>query len=673
MKVFPGTTPGTILFRVYEFVELHNHALLSTNSMEFSKKWRRLGFTERHFIHKLSLNKIGPNIAHNLQCLLKGGSHNVHGTKTDFKNAARDSRVFITDRDAQMLVDTLKARSENLPNFSFDFKIVGCELRSVFWADDVSKCNYAVFGDVLGFDATYRTNKYGMIFVLFTGVDHHKKCVTCGAGLLYDETIESYKWLLEQFLKSHKTQPKLVLTDQDAATKQAVPAMFGQSVHRLCMWHIVKKIPLKISGDLLSNENLRVSIHKLVWNLFITPSTFEEQWNQLMDGLQLSDHHWLKEIYAIREQWVPCYFREIQWCCLMKTTSRCESSNALFKVNTRKSNTLVQFLLCFGTALDRQQNTQLKLDTETETTTPHMQQKLPIEIHASRIHTRRIFLEVQKEIYRGMKRCYITSSSETDGTKIYNIAHTNKRFQIVNNYVVSLIIVPGTIVMCTCMCYTHSGYLCRHVFCVFQYNQIVEIPTKYLLARWMRNTFPDRVHDIANKCSADDDAESVIRRNIFDTLTECVDRLRHKTENLNDILARVKDIRDRLFTEFPTEPSCNSKRAIISELIGQLDTVDVLIKPPTGIKNKGSGTKRQVGVVEQLFERRNKNPRLCGKCNKYVFDHDARNIEKVQAAKEAAAAVGTDDLSALGTAATETAYDHSVNRYLLRSARRASS
>ncbi|XP_076958363.1 protein FAR1-RELATED SEQUENCE 5-like [Bidens hawaiensis] len=336
MEVFPGTTPGTIVFRVYEFVELQNHALLSTNRMEFSKKRRRLGFSERHFIQKLSLNKIGPNIAHNLQCSLKGGSHNVHDTKTDFKNAARDSRLFITDRDAQMLVDTLKARSENLPNFSFDFKIVGCELRSVFWADDVSKCNYAAFGDVLGFDATYRTNKYGMIFVPFTGVDHHKKCVMFGAGLLYDETIESYKWLLEQFLKAHKTQPKLVLTDQDAAIKQAVPAVFGQSVHR----------------DLLSNENLRVSIHKLVWNLFITPSTFEEQWNRLMDGLQLSDHHWLKEIYAIREQWVPCYFMEIQWCCLMKFTSRCESSNALFKVNTGKSNTLVQFLLCFGTALD---------------------------------------------------------------------------------------------------------------------------------------------------------------------------------------------------------------------------------------------------------------------------------------------------------------------------------
>lgn len=85
-----------------------------------------------------------------------------------------------------------------------------------------------------------------MIFVPFTGVDHHKKCVTFGAGLIYDETIESYKWLLDKFLKTHKKQPKLVLTDQDAAVKQAVRAVFDQSIHRLCMWHIVKKIPLKV-------------------------------------------------------------------------------------------------------------------------------------------------------------------------------------------------------------------------------------------------------------------------------------------------------------------------------------------------------------------------------------------------------------------------------------------
>ncbi|XP_076908804.1 protein FAR1-RELATED SEQUENCE 5-like [Bidens hawaiensis] len=497
--------PNTMRFKIYDFDDIHTHELIGPNTMEFTKKRRKIGYSERNFIHKLSLNKIGPNIAHNLQCSLKGGSQNVNGTKTDFQNATRDVRLFISDRDAQMIVDTMTSRSVNLPNFSFEYKVVGSEIR------------------------------YGMIFVPFTGVDHHKKCVTFGVGLIYDETIESYKWLLDKFLKTHKKQPKLVLTDQDAA------------------------------------------VNKL----------------------------------------------EIQWCCLMKTTSRCESSNSLFKVNTSHANTLVQFLLYFGTALDRQQKTQLELDIESSTTTPKMPEKLPLEIHPSKIYTRKIFLEVQKEIYRGMRQCYVTSSSELDGIKKFNIAHTNKRFKVVNNYVVEL------------------------------------IPDKYLPARWMRNVLPERVHDISNRYSAEDDEESVIRRNMFELLTECADQLIHKPDCVNSLLVQLKDIKDKVFKEFPSEPPCNSKRSIICELVGQPDTINVTIKPPTGIRNKGSGTKHQVGIVEKLLENCNKNPRLCHKCNKYVIDHDSRNCEKVKDAKEAAAAAAAVLADAV---VAKSIADSSVNR-----------
>ncbi|XP_076949282.1 protein FAR1-RELATED SEQUENCE 5-like [Bidens hawaiensis] len=382
-----------------------------------------------------------------------------------------------------------------------------------------------------------------------------------------------------------------------------------------------------ISGDLLANPDLRVSIHKLVWNLFITPSTFEEKWKSLIDDLNLSDHYWLTEIYAIKEQWVPCYFREIQWCCLMKTTSRCESSNSLFKVNTSHANTLVQFLLCFGTALDRQRKTQLELDIETSTTTPKMPEKLLLEIHVSKIYTRKIFLEVD-----------------------FN-AH-------------------DTTVSCSCMGFTRVGYLCRHAFCVFRYNQVELIPEKYLPARWMRNMLPDRVHDISNRYSAEDDEESIIRRNLFELLTECADRPRHKPDCLNSLLVQLKDIKDKVFKEFPSEPPCNSKRSIISELVGKSDTVDVTIKPPTGIRNKGSGTKRQVGVVEKLLENCNKNPRMCHKCNKYVIDHDSRNCEKVKAAKEAAAAAAA--AAAAPVLADTAVAGSSTNRYATRSNRVAS-
>jgi hypothetical protein len=89
-------------------------------------------------------------------------------------------------------------------------------------------------------------HRYKMIFVPFTGVDHHDRSVLFGAGLLYDETIESYTWLLQMFLKAHKKQPLLILSDQDASMKQAISNVFTESTHRLCMWHITNKLPFKV-------------------------------------------------------------------------------------------------------------------------------------------------------------------------------------------------------------------------------------------------------------------------------------------------------------------------------------------------------------------------------------------------------------------------------------------
>ncbi|GKF54213.1 FAR1-related sequence 5-like protein [Tanacetum coccineum] len=38
----------------------------------------------------------------------------------------------------------------------------------------------------------------------------------------------------------------MIVTDQDGAMKRAIEAVFKKSKHRLCMWHIMQKIPLKI-------------------------------------------------------------------------------------------------------------------------------------------------------------------------------------------------------------------------------------------------------------------------------------------------------------------------------------------------------------------------------------------------------------------------------------------
>lgn len=85
-----------------------------------------------------------------------------------------------------------------------------------------------------------------MVFAPFTGVDNHKKCVTFACALLAKENIESYKWVFATFLKCMGRQPLSIITDQCPAMKQAIPATFTSTTHRLCMWHIMKKFPAKV-------------------------------------------------------------------------------------------------------------------------------------------------------------------------------------------------------------------------------------------------------------------------------------------------------------------------------------------------------------------------------------------------------------------------------------------
>ena len=88
--------------------------------------------------------------------------------------------------------------------------------------------------------------RYNLVFVPFTGVDNHKKCITLGGGLLARETSEYYTWLLKQFLDVFGKQPVIVVTDQEAAVAVAVEKVFKNSIHRLCMWHIGKKFTERV-------------------------------------------------------------------------------------------------------------------------------------------------------------------------------------------------------------------------------------------------------------------------------------------------------------------------------------------------------------------------------------------------------------------------------------------
>ncbi|XP_071727513.1 protein FAR1-RELATED SEQUENCE 5-like [Rutidosis leptorrhynchoides] len=188
---------------------------------------------------------------------------------------------------------------------------VGCskwELAGAFWADQASKENYKVFGDVVSFDSTFRTNKYDMKFISFTGIDNHKKCVTFGAALLAKEDADSYKWLCEAFKKAFPEEPQIVLIDQDPSMIVAIEAVFKKARHRLCMWHVTEKITNKI-GPAVSNVGFKDSISQIAWTDKLDPDEFDKRWFSIVARYKLEDNNWLNEMFNLRRKWIPAYFR----------------------------------------------------------------------------------------------------------------------------------------------------------------------------------------------------------------------------------------------------------------------------------------------------------------------------------------------------------------------------
>lgn len=185
-----------------------------------------------------------------------------------------------------------------------------------------------------------------MIFGPFTGVDHHKKCVTFAASFVAHEDISSFEWVFKTFLKAMgNNEPVCLITDQDPAMKVVVRNVFQTTEHRFCMWHIMKKVPEKVGRAITQETDFLKKLCACVWHLEIEPAEFEEKWNKVISEFNLNNHGWLANMYDIRDMWIPAYFRDLFLGGIMRTTSRSESENNFFTMFTNPHLTLIEFYM----------------------------------------------------------------------------------------------------------------------------------------------------------------------------------------------------------------------------------------------------------------------------------------------------------------------------------------
>ncbi|XP_074291423.1 protein FAR1-RELATED SEQUENCE 5-like [Silene latifolia] len=413
---------------------------------------------------------------------LKGNRKMTEGHKT-----------YIGNFDAQMFVENLIGRKDTCSSFYFDFIVDENKcLAGVFWADSIYIKNYMLFGEVLSADATYGTNKYDMVFVPFTGVDHHKRCITFGARLIGDESIECYTWLFKTFLEAMGGyQPRIIITDQDKSMKSVVPEVFKESTHRLCMWHIMKKLREKVSYQLFQDEDFKTRLNRCVWNNQLEPDEFEEQWGKIMIDYQLVEHEWFSDLYDLREQWIPAYFKDVFMSGLMRVTSRSESENSFFDRFLTPHLTLVEFWVCYESALEAQRHKQSKLNSDNKHSEIPRKTKSNLEVHASEMYSHNIIKDFQIELVAALSDCHFKDVEKIDETKIYiltDLQMPNKSWNVAYS--------PDNMeITCSYFMFQRMGLLCRHCLWILHNQDFQKIPEQCIMQRWTKATMSKPVFD----------------------------------------------------------------------------------------------------------------------------------------------------------------------------------
>ncbi|XP_074313982.1 uncharacterized protein LOC141649186 [Silene latifolia] len=148
-------------------------------------------------------------------------------------------------------------------------------------------------------------------------------------------------------------QPQCVITDQCPGIKKACPNVFKHFVHKYCMWHIMQKMPEKVGRAICNDTEFMTDINAIVWDVDLEPEEFEQNWKTVIEAHRMQSNRWLKYVFAIRQKWIPAYFRDLPLGCLLRTTHRSESSNSYFKRFESHFGTLVEFWMRYNSAVHR--------------------------------------------------------------------------------------------------------------------------------------------------------------------------------------------------------------------------------------------------------------------------------------------------------------------------------
>ncbi|OUZ99541.1 FAR1 DNA binding domain [Macleaya cordata] len=458
---------------------------------------------------------------------------------------------FFKRGDAHFLLDYFRQKKQENKHFFYSFRTNGDgKICGVFFCDAKSRRDYGLFGDAVCFDTTFKTNNYDMVCAPVVGMNNHGQATLFGCGLLDGETTDAVVWLFTTFLEAMGgKKPISVFTDQSAAISNAVSAVFPESHHGLCLWHIFQNASKHLTKVFKAFKAFSAEFKACIYDPE-TVEEFEQNWSKLLDNYGLRGTEWLQGLYELKQKWAQVYSPG-HFCAGMTTTERCESISKFLKAYFSTGSILLrEFVDQYSKAMADRYEKEKEAEKKTQQTAPNLISAWAVEREASKIYTREMFYGFQEGLQQtidlllelekddGSIRTY--KATEMEGQKKIRTLTYNHSEQSVS---------------CTCRKFEFNGILCSHALKLFRDLQYKILPPQYYLKRWTRKVTDEDVFDPSGELIPNDSDPSSTAR--YSELLQISQRIVTRGSKSEEVFSLTKSL--LLEVEAKIEARVNSK------------------------------------------------------------------------------------------------------------------
>ncbi|PWA85429.1 protein FAR1-RELATED SEQUENCE 5 [Artemisia annua] len=297
------------------------------------------------------------------------------------------------------------------------------------------------------------------------------------------------------------------------------------------------------------------------------------------------------------------------------------------------SSTLMIFMNCFETAMEKQRHIQERFDHKSIDSVPKLRTYLKIEVHASKIYTHALFELVQTEIFVGAWFCQIERRRNflaklREKAKKKAMDKGKDTGKDVEEEPINLFSRPDGLYKL----FVRVGILCRHIFCAFKNAGIEVISNQYILRRWTKNLIPATLRNKRNRYGEKNEIVENYASEATFIVNYCVHILSKDERRLSAFFEKLKLLKIDVEADCPNPPS-KDKLDNLEELVGVPKQAEKTVNNPSLGNPKGRKKLLIKGGKEQTLEKNKKNKNACSLCGE-IDGHNRRTCPKKYAVED---------------------------------------